>query len=60
MFDRKRLTKDRMDPEVVRIFSAMDAGKLKHNLSPFFTRPLYQHTSAEVGGITCDTEHTTN
>ena len=25
--------------------------KLKHNLSPFFVRPLYQYTKAEVGRV---------
>ena len=39
------------DPEFERTLRDSDKGRLKHNLSPFFTRPAYQYTKVAVGGI---------
>ena len=50
MFDKKRLSKEGQAPEVLKIFKEIDTGRIDHNLSPFFTRPLYAHTKAEIGG----------
>lgn len=50
MFDKKRLTKEGQALEVRKIFNEIDNGKLGHDLSRSFTRPLYAHTKAEVGG----------
>lgn len=38
------------DPCFERLLS-MPVEKITHNLSPFHTRPAYQYTKAEVGGI---------
>ena len=51
MGDRNRICKEHLDPEVVKVFSGIDSGKIKHNLSSFFVRPLYQYTKAEVGRV---------
>ena len=50
MFDKKRLNKDGQAPEVLKIFNDIDHGKLDNDLSRSFTRPLYAHTKAEIGG----------
>ena len=37
--------------EMDKIFHQLDNGKLQGNeLSPFYTRPVYQYTKAECGG----------
>ena len=38
------------DPEF-EVLLRIKPNRLKHNLSLFFTRPAYQYTVAEVGGI---------
>lgn len=49
------------DPEFTKLLRDSDTGKLNHDLSPFFTRPLYAYTKAEVGGHkTWHSEPTTN
>lgn len=54
MGDRNRIvkTKDKKfsDPGFEQLLR-IDPQKLKHNLSPFFVRPLYQYTKAEVGRV---------
>lgn len=35
--------------EFDNLCAASDYGRLKNNLSPFFTRPIYQYTSMEMG-----------
>ena len=54
MGDRHRIPKLKdkkfSDPEF-EVLLRIEPNKLKHNLSPFFTRPAYQYTKAEVGGI---------
>ena len=37
------------DPEFEKLLR-INPKTLKHNLSPFLTRPAYQYTKAEVGG----------
>ena len=55
MGDRHRIPKvtDKKysDPEFEKLLR-VDPYTLKHNLSPFFTRPAYVYTKAAVGGIT--------
>lgn len=55
MGDKNRIprcaNKPYSDPEFERTLRDSDNGKLKHNLSPFFVRPLYQYTKAEVGRV---------
>ena len=46
----KATDKKYSDPEF-EVLLKIAPYKLKHNLSPFFTRPTYQYTKAEVGGI---------
>ena len=54
MGDLHRIIKARdkkfSDPEFEKLLRDADTGKLKHKLSPFFTRPVYAYTKAEVGG----------
>ena len=54
MGDRHRIPKatdkKHSDPEF-EVLLKIAPNKLKHNLNPFFTRPAYQYTKAEVGGI---------
>lgn len=38
------------DTEVERLLR-IDPQRLRHDLSSFFTRPAYQYTKAEIGGI---------
>ncbi len=51
MGDKHRIARDFSDPAFVKLLGDADRGKLKHNLSPFLTRPAYAYTSAAVGGI---------
>ena len=51
MGDRSRLTKQFTDNTFEKLMRDADTGKLKHNLSPFYTRPAYSYTIASVGGI---------
>lgn len=36
--------------EVEHLLQDMENGKVKHKLSPMYTRPLYYGTSLEMGG----------
>lgn len=38
------------DPEF-EVLLRIKPEKLKHHLNPFFTRPAYKYTKAEVGGV---------
>jgi hypothetical protein len=56
----KAKNKKRSDPEFEYLLTT-NPEKLSRKLSPFFTRPVYAYTKAEVGGHkTWRTEHTTN
>ena len=46
-----KITKDYHDTAFVKLMHDMDQNKVKHELSSFFTRPVYQYTKAEVGAI---------
>ena len=37
-----------VDLEIIN--TMLDMGKIKHNLSPFYTRPAYYGTSQQTGG----------
>ena len=37
--------------ELEGLFHDMEVDKVEHNLSSFYTRPLYKGTRAEIGGI---------
>ena len=45
----KAKNKKYSDPEF-ELLLKVNPKRLSHKLSPFFTRPVYQYTSAEVGG----------
>lgn len=54
MGDKNRIirAKDKKisDPEFETLLK-ISPEKLRHNLSPFFTRPAYQYTKSEVGSV---------
>lgn len=65
MGDKNRIirVKDKKfsDPEFEKLLRDSDNGKLRHDLSPFFTRPAYVYTKAAVGGHeSWLSEHMTN
>lgn len=65
MGDLHRIIKARdkkfSDPEFEKLLRDADTGKLKHELSPFLTRPVFAYTKASVGGHeSWLSEHTTN
>ena len=54
MGDLHRIIKARnkkfSDPEFEKVLRDSDSGRLSHDLSAFFTRPVYAYTKASVGG----------
>lgn len=51
MGDVHRICKDFVDPSFAKLLHDLEGNKVSHKLSPFFTRPAYKYTCAEVGGI---------
>ena len=65
MGDKNRIARGKerkfSDPEFERLLRDSDKGRLKHELSPFFTRPVFAYTKAAVGGHeSWLSEHMTN
>ena len=53
MGDKHRIVKSKdrkFSDSSVETLLRVDPNKLGHDLSPFFTRPVYQYTKAECGG----------